>query len=123
MVFKDIYQKTTFSQKGFLNVLENMEVDFFINDQIILKNTIKPTISEISYINFFRILKKCVIEISKYLYNNKTYKLLNTNLYPAAYIGLFVQALALKIYRNNYDYTMHVLSIQRKQSFVHRIYK
>lgn len=115
MVFKDIYQKTTFSQKGFLNVLENMEVDFFINDQIILKNTIKPTISEISYINFFRILKKCVIEISKYLYNNKTYKLLNTNLYPAAYIGLFVQALALKIYRNNYDYTMHVLaSIQRK---------
>ncbi|MEN8906564.1 MAG: hypothetical protein ABF289_11455, partial [Clostridiales bacterium] len=114
LILKNILNKIVFQKNGFLKIKENLEIEFYIDNKKLISEVIKPSSKEFSYMNLAKVLTKCLYEIKAKMTCDKKIKILNSNIFPAAYIGLLVQALSIRMYKNSYDYAMHMItSVQR----------
>lgn len=112
IVFNDLQSRVSFNKKGYLNIEKEVFVDFFIDNELLHSKCVL-----IKADNFYLDLQKFMIECISLIRERlapELSQMYNTNLYPVAYIGLLVQRLAIKTFKNNYNYVSHVLTaIQR----------
>lgn len=106
----DIFRVAGFDKKGNLKGLENVKIDFSIKDRILFNNEALLGNSRNIYRDFLKFILKCIDEVKLQVINDRRVRFLNTNLMPAALAGLIVQAIAMKTFKSNYSYVMHVLT-------------
>jgi hypothetical protein len=112
--FKEIFSKIAFNKNGAINTTSPFDIEFYMNDQLSLRDSININNDESQYNEFKKFLFKC-LRLWKYNVEKSDMRLLNTNLFPTAMIGIFVQAISVRVFRNNYNYIIHAItSIQRR---------
>jgi hypothetical protein len=114
LLMEDIFNKIKFQKNGYLRITEDINTKFYLDGKLIFKDIITKSNKDYSYIGLTRILSKCLKNIKDYFGYDKQIKILNSNIFPASFIGLLVQAILIRLYKNSYDYTMHMItSVQR----------
>ncbi|MGA1870071.1 MAG: hypothetical protein ACMUJM_16165 [bacterium] len=110
LVFHDIICRIGFNRKGNLSKIDNTRCDFYLWDKLIFSQDVTIESDGFIYGSLQKVLFRCIETIRPFVYNKKRIRLLNTNLFPLAFIGLLVQGIAMRLFRNNYHYIMHILT-------------
>jgi hypothetical protein len=116
--FNDIFREVRFDRDGRLKGLEKVRIEFFINGEPVLDNTGLLGKSGNMYRDFLTFIVQCTHRVKTEVCGDVNVRFLNTNLFPAALVGLIVQAVAMQIFKNNYSYVMHALTALQRPNGV-----
>jgi len=111
----DLFERVAFAGNGGLLVKGPLPVSFAINDAVLLRRELEITGESILSTGFQKLLLECCRHIGAAFGIDGSIPFRATNMYPAAFMGLFTQTIAIRQFRNNYQYIMHALTgLQRR---------
>jgi hypothetical protein len=106
----DIMGKVGFAGGGALRLEEGVAAVFRLNGEKVLKGMISINNQNCGHPDLLKFLLQCIAKVKDKLCPAKGIRMFNTNLYPRAYIGMLIQAVAIRLFNNNYNYIMHALT-------------
>jgi hypothetical protein len=106
----DIISGVRFAKSGALETARAVEASFSINDKQVLSDPVSVNSAGSHDTDLSAFLIRCIGALRKEMFPAKQTKMLNTNLYPRAYIGMLVQSVAIRLFNSNYNYIMHALT-------------
>jgi hypothetical protein len=116
LVLHDVLSKVGFDKNGIFKMYRGVEADFFLNEKHLLSGTVSIHGSKTGHTDLSKFLFKCIDLLKSELCSGKAIRIFNTNLYPRACIGMLIQAVAIRLFNNNYSYIMHTLTALQRSS-------
>jgi hypothetical protein len=116
LVFNDLFQKVGFSKDGAITCDGTLSYEFSVRNGNAFHGEIANRGNGLLNMHFQKTLFACVKTVQTAFGFAADNTMCFTNLYPAAFIGLMTQTLAIRHFSNNYQYIMHVLTGLQRQN-------
>jgi hypothetical protein len=114
LTLHDILGSVGFDHNGFLKTDSGVCADFIIDEKHILSERISIHNPDTGCMDMTTYLFKCINVLKQWMCPGNNIRMFNTNLYPASYIGMLMQSVAIRLFNDNYHYIMHAItSLQR----------
>ncbi len=115
VTFPEFFSRIHFGRSGEINCSSTLESQFRINSKHVRKDQIFLGKEGISNVRLAKMLLCYVRLVKDALQLDLREPMRCSNLYPAAFLGLITQALAIRHFSDNYQYIMHALTaLQRR---------
>ncbi|MBN1413073.1 MAG: hypothetical protein JW969_19695 [Spirochaetales bacterium] len=102
--------KISFARDGTMRTTDGVRAGFMLDGKEVLAGTVTVNTPGTSYMDLTKFLLICIRELGHVMGVPDKIRMLNTNLYPGAYIGMLIQFAAIRIFNSNYSYIMHALT-------------
>jgi len=113
-VFKGAFKNVKFNEVGTIFSTEIIPATFYVDGYEVYTSSISGNSSTRICVNIKSFIITGLAAIKKEFTNDLGNSYMCSNLFPQAFIGLFVQSIAMKMFHNNYSFILHILnSIQR----------
>ncbi len=107
---QNILKKVGFTKNGALTITKGIETDFSLNGI----SSVHGVVNDFTGLSGF--LLRCLGKVRRQILPGTYVRMFNSNLYPGAYLGMLVQAVAIRLFNDNYNYIMHaVTALQRAE--------
>jgi hypothetical protein len=104
----DLMRRIGFTKNGGLTITQGIRTDFSLNGLSCAQCLVND------FAGFSGFLLRCLDKVRRQVLAGRYVRMFNSNLYPGAYLGLLAQAVAVRLFNNNYNYIMHaVTALQR----------
>jgi hypothetical protein len=116
LVLNDLFERTGFTKDGTITCDGPLSYEFSLQGRVVIRGSIANTGNNLVTVGFQKMLLECVKAMQTELGINKRETMYFTNLYPAAFMGLLTQMLAVRHFNSNYQYIMHAVTGLQRQN-------
>jgi hypothetical protein len=106
----NLMSRIGFDRDGTLRTTQGVRAEFSVNGSPVLESTVSVNVPGTPYKDLAKFLLQCIRELKRRLCAGEIARILNTNLHPSAYIGLFTQVAVIRLFHASYAYIMHALT-------------
>lgn len=114
MSFMELFDHVTFDSAGYMWIKDEIEVNFYMNNKLILKEQVNQYEDDYMFMKLQKFLFECLIQMQEELAPNYKKKIMNTNLYASAIIGSLMQAVGIRILANNFNYIQYIMTAMQR---------
>lgn len=114
LVFYDMFNHVTFDEEGYMWIKGNVKAEFYLNDELKVEDELYQSEKDHIFMRVQKFVFKCLTELQKELAPDYKKKLMNTNLYSSAIIGLIMQAVGIRAFSDNFNYIQYIMTAMQR---------
>lgn len=110
MEFYDIFNRVAFNNEGYMRIIEPVKADFYLNDQLLVSEILTQSENDYLFIKVQKFVLKCIGHLKELACPESKVRMVNTNLAPGALVGIMIQGITMRAFKDNYNYIQHVFT-------------